>query len=233
MDVIEIKDLSFSYNENEVLNNISVEIGKGEFVAMIGPNGSGKTTLIKIILGLLNPTGGSIKLFGKDISEFRDWNEIGYIPQKGSIEENFPGSISEVISLKEGSCSEKEKIVKMLDLEKLLGRKFSNLSGGQQQKVLIALALTSNPKLLILDEPTVGVDLKVQQSFYEILHKLNSELGVTIIIVTHDVGVIPNYVQSIISINHNICCKSKSEKMEELLEQVYGKKVQMFHHMHK
>ena len=232
--IIEASNLSFAYDGNYALSNISFGIKEKDFVAVIGRNGSGKTTLMKLILGLLQIQKGAIKLFGKDIKEFGEWNLIGYVPQKYSIDKNFPASVDEILSLKKVEKFAQKRIfqssLKMLDISGIASKKFSELSGGQQQRVMIALSLMSNPKLLVLDEPAVGVDIKAQQDFYDLLKRLNKDIGVTIILVTHDVGLISKYVKSVICLNGNVCCCGKAHETEKLLRKVYGKDFRIHHH---
>jgi zinc transport system ATP-binding protein len=120
--------------------------------------------------------------------------------------------------------------MKLLEVEKLANRKFSELSAGQQQRVLIALSMISMPRMLILDEPTVGVDIKAQQDFYRTLKKLNGELGVTILMITHEVGVIPKFVKNVMCINRKVCCFGKAAETEKLLKKVYGEDIRIFEH---
>lgn len=229
--VVELEKVNFDYNGDYLLKNISINVEERDFVAIIGPNGAGKTTLIKIILGLLKPNSGKIKLFSKNIEDFheKDWNLIGYIPQKAEIDNNFPGSVKEILSMK--CINIDKKVLEILNLENLLEQKFSNLSGGQQQKVLIALALSSDPKLLILDEPTVGVDASALQKFYEILQKLNKEKQVTVIIVTHEIGIIQNFVKSVICINREFTSKGDPKDIDQMLKQAYGAGFEIHKHV--
>ncbi len=214
--LISVSSLSFSYGENKVLDNISFEIKEDDFIALIGPNGSGKTTLVKLLLGLLDSSKGEIKL---SIPK----SKIGYVPQRYTIDKNFPGTVQEILSSKDG------EIVKQIGIEVLLPKKFISLSGGQQQRVLIALALQKNPLLLILDEPTAGVDIQAQQEFYDLLKRLNKN-GITIILVTHEVGVLSSLVKKVLCINHKICCMGKPEEMPKLLKQMYGEHFIPHHH---
>jgi len=230
MKALDMDHVSFSYEGNDVFRDVAIHIEEGDFVAVIGPNGSGKTTLIKIALGLLRPQEGRINLFRTPIEAFKAWDLIGYIPQKGDFERNFPGSVNEVLALKGGVAD--PKTLKMLEIEELGKRRFSELSGGQQQKVLIALALSSRPKLLILDEPTVGVDVKALQNFYFILKKLNKERGVTVLLVTHEVGMIQSYVKSVLCVSRDFSCKGKPENLEDILKEAYGKSFDIHHHRH-
>lgn len=214
--LLSVSSLSFSYGENKVLDNISFEIKEGDFIALIGPNGSGKTTLVKLLLGLLTSSHGDIKLLIPK-------SKIGYVPQRYTIDKNFPGTVQEILSSDDG------EVVKQTRIKDLLPKKFISLSGGQQQRVLIALALQKNPRLLILDEPTAGVDIQAQQEFYDLLKQLNKK-GITIILVTHEVGVLSSLVKNVLCINHKICCMGKPKEMPKLLKQMYGE--HFIHHHH-
>lgn len=214
--LVSVSSLSFSYGENKVLDNISFEIKEDDFIALIGPNGSGKTTLVKILLGLLPASEGEIKL---SIPK----SKIGYVPQRYTIDKNFPGTVKEILSTKDG------EIVVQTGIKELLSQKFISLSGGQQQRVLIALALQKNPKLLILDEPTAGVDIQAQQAFYELLKQLNKK-NITIILVTHEVGILSSLVKKVLCINHKICCVGEPKEMPKLLKQMYGEHFVQHHH---
>lgn len=221
-NLITVSSLSFSYGENTVLKNISFEIKEKDFVAIIGPNGSGKTTLIKIMLNLLEAGEGNVKL---SVPKER----IGYVPQRYTIDKNFPGTVEEILSVNNNDNNNNN--IKQAGIVDLLKKKFVSLSGGQQQRVLIALALEKNPKLLILDEPTAGVDIKAQQSFYDLLKELNKK-GITIILVTHEVGVVSSLVKKVLCINHKICCMGKPKEIPKLLKQMYGEHFIHHHHGH-
>lgn len=211
--VLKIQDLSFNFASIQVLSNISFSIKKGDFVGLIGPNGSGKTTLLKLILGLYSTQSGKIELFGKNIKNFSDWSKIGYVPQKVSqIEDNFPASVKEIVQMgllssknfpRRYFSSDNKKVINVLKkvgMQDFLNRRISELSGGQQQRIFIARSLISNPEILILDEPTTGVDQKNQNLFYDLLGKLNKE-GITILLVSHDLSRITNYVNKVASLN--------------------------------
>ncbi|HLC91324.1 MAG TPA: metal ABC transporter ATP-binding protein [Candidatus Nanoarchaeia archaeon] len=215
--LISVSNLHFSYGENTILEDINVEIVEHDFIALIGPNGSGKTTLVKVLLGLLQPTSGEIFL---SIPK----EKIGYVPQRYTIDKTFPGTVEEILITKEGEA------IKQTGIKDLLKKKFISLSGGQQQRVLIALALQGSPKLLILDEPTAGVDVQAQQAFYALLKQLNKK-GITIILVTHEVGVLSSLVKKVLCINHRICCMGHPQDMPKLLKQMYGQHF-IHHHEH-
>lgn len=190
MNVVEIKKLSFNYPDKEnTLKNINLKIKYGEFVCIVGENGSGKSTLIKCIVGLNSTYKGEIIINEK----------VGYLPQKNDIQSNFPASIEEVIlsgTISNGlkrifySKEDKEnanKVMKELDLYDIRKRCFGDLSGGQQQRVLIARALCSTKNIIVLDEPTNGLDPSIARQIYKILHKLNKEKSITVVMVSHDI----------------------------------------------
>ena len=211
--VIELKGVCFGFGRTEVLSGITFSVDKGDFLGLIGPNGSGKTTLLKLILGLYPLKCGSIRLFGADRSTFHDWSRIGYVPQKATnIDSIFPATVKEVVAM--GLLSKKKfpkainrgdeemimKALKTVGMDGLSDKRIGELSGGQQQRVFIARALISEPDILFLDEPTTGVDQKMQDSFYQLLGELNAR-GITIVLVSHDIGKITRYVTKIASLN--------------------------------
>ncbi len=215
-NMLQLEKVSFSYGNSDAVKDISFCVKKGDFVGLIGPNGSGKTTLLKIILGILSPRKGDVYILDKNLKEFKDWFKIGYVPQKATnIEKNFPATVNEVVAMGLLSIKKFPKIITKQDdnkikdalavvkMEKFGQRRITELSGGQQQRVLIAKALITDPEILILDEPTTGVDQENQKSFYDLLGKLNKE-GMTILLVSHDIGRITQYVTKIASINQTI-----------------------------
>ena len=236
--ILQLEDISFAYTNSDVVKDISLKISKGDFVGLIGPNGSGKTTLLKIMLGILKPRKGEIKILGKKLTDFNDWFEIGYVPQKATnIEKDFPATVEEVVSM--GLLSKKktpkritkedystiDKALQIVNMAQFSKKRITELSGGQQQRILIAKALVTNPKILLLDEPTTGIDQENQESFYELLGKLNKQ-GITIVLVTHDIGRITDHVTKVASINqtltfygtHNkFCAKDKNHPHEHTL----------------
>ncbi len=225
MFAVEMEDVSFSYAKQEVLKDVNLKISIGDFVGIIGPNGSGKTTLIKLMLGIIKPKRGKIRIFGKEIEEFRKWDLIGYVPQKFVISSSFPATVEEIL-LSSGSVD--HDILERFDIDKILKKKFVELSGGEQQRVLLAVALLKDPQLLILDEPTVSIDFETQTEFYSILREENKK-GKTIILVSHDVGMVYEHVKTVIFVNRGICCITKTK---EEIYSVYGKSFRRFNHRH-
>lgn len=242
--VIEIRNLSFAYEGVPVLEDVSLTVSQGAFVALIGPNGAGKTTLLKIILGLLPVQKGEVLVFGKppkDLGSLR--HRIGYVPQLPRFDPYFPITLREFVLMgrygligvgrrpKKGDWEAVEKALEAVHLEDLGEKLLGELSGGQRQRALIARALSTNPEILLCDEPTTAVDPKGSESFYELLLRLKEE-GKTILIVSHDVGVVAQYADSIACLNRTIFCHRRPEEVisEEMLEALYGKEAAFFHH---
>lgn len=215
--LISVENISFQVNGLEVLRNISFAISPGDFLALIGPNGSGKTTLIRIILGILKPTGGRVIILGEEMNQFSQWRRIGYVPQKAThMDPYFPASVREVVAM--GLLSQKsfprffnrqdealiDGALERVDMKPLKGRRIGELSGGQQQRVFIARAIVNGPDVLFLDEPTAGVDAETQTRFYEMLAALNQEKGLTIVLITHDIGVITKHVNKVACLNQRL-----------------------------
>jgi zinc transport system ATP-binding protein len=232
-ELIRVERVSFRYGSIPVLEEVSFSVAQGDFVAVLGPNGSGKTTLVKLILGLLRPTGGQVILMGRPVEQFQAWSKIGYVPQKATqIDPLFPASAREVVAMAflPGRLAvgrrkrEKDKAVN-LALERVgmltfRDRPIGSLSGGQQQRIFIARAIVNAPELLFLDEPTAGVDAATQGLFYDMLHTLNEKQRITIILVTHDIGIVNRHVTKVACLNqrlvfhgsHSDFCRSEAFK---------------------
>ncbi|HYK73510.1 MAG TPA: metal ABC transporter ATP-binding protein [Pseudoneobacillus sp.] len=227
--IVQIDHVSYKYEKEQVLEDIHLSIPKGSFLAIVGPNGSGKSTLIKLLLNLLKLQKGRIQLFGDDIEKFKDWQKVGYVSQKAnSFNSGFPATVYEVVAsgltkklglfrfLKK---EDKDKIIEAIssvDMLPFIHRNIGELSGGQQQRVFIARALVSNPELLILDEPTVGVDARNVKNFYEMLEELNKRWRITLLLVTHDIGVISDKVSHVACLNKNLHFHGDTKEYESL-----------------
>ena len=215
---IEVRDLSVGYGGGELaLEAASLTIEAGEFVGVVGPNGSGKTTLLKAILGIVPATNGVVHLYGMQLGRFHDWPRVGYVPQNASqFDTRFPATSLEVVLLgrvaRRGlfrwlGPGDREKALKAMGevgVADLARRLIGTLSGGQRQRVLLAKALAGDPDLLILDEPTTGVDPESRASFYELLDHLNHDHGLTVVLVSHDRGAIAGSAHRIVAVNRTI-----------------------------
>jgi len=212
--VVEVAGVCFAYAGRRVLDDITLTVAAGDFLGIIGPNGSGKTTLIKIVLGLLRPQCGTVRLFGTEIARFRQWRRIGYVPQRVAVlEARVPATVAEVVASgraaragvgRRFAPADRRAVVRALEtvgLASLQDRPIGTLSAGQQQRAFIARALASEPDLLVLDEPLVGVDADAQTQFYALLRHLHRDLGVTLIMVSHDVGVVASEVTTLACLN--------------------------------
>ena len=198
MTAVSLENLGIAFPNVKVFENVSLDIEEGEFVAVVGPNGSGKSTFLKIIAGIINPDKGSVRIFGSDIKDFSDWSKLTYISQTPmQTNRRFPVSVKEVVSM--GLCrqsllpwlnkQEKKKIsaaLSLVDMEYFADSLFGELSGGQKQKVMLAKAFASESELLLLDEPTSGIDVDAKQEIYGILRENNAINKNTIVMVSHD-----------------------------------------------
>jgi len=235
---IQIKDLDFSYGHISVLEQANLTISDKEFVCIVGPNGGGKTTLLKLLLGLLEPQSGSVSMFGEAPSIGRKW--IGYLPQYASLDAKFHvtaldvvlmGRLGKTRGLGPYSKGDRTAALDMLErvgLSQLSKRPLAALSGGQRQRVLIARALVSNPKLLLLDEPTSSLDDYVERELYDLLQELNKEM--TVAVVTHDISFVSRYVEKVICVNRQVHVHPTSEVDENIIHNMYGEHVHMVRH---
>lgn len=205
---IEVKQLYFAYSKEYVLQDINVTIDEGEFIAIIGPNGGGKSTFLKLLLGLLKPTKGEVYVYGQPAFQMREL--FGYLPQNINFSLDIPLTASEVIlqgrlapnkyRYTKEDMQKLQQIAQRLNIKRLLDQKIGALSGGQRQRVLLARALISEPKILILDEPTASVDLEAQRAIYKLLQ----ELQMTKIVVSHDINIIFEGVKRVFYINRSL-----------------------------
>ncbi len=244
--IVEIKNLSFSYGNNKVLENVSLYIKEGDFAGIIGPNGSAKSTLLKLMVGLLKPDSGSISLFNKPIDDFKEYNKLGYISQTArEFNKMFPATVEEVVAanltadrrffkrLKDDDKNKIDEVLKIVEMDKFKDRKIGNLSGGQKQRVFIARALVNNPKILFMDEPLVGVDMESQSKFYNLLDKINKELNITLVMISHDIGVISRKVNRIFCLANGKVYEHDSKNSKSIsLKDLYGENMNMLFHQH-
>ncbi|RUT36195.1 metal ABC transporter ATP-binding protein [Paenibacillus zeisoli] len=205
-NIIEIDQVSFSYRDQKVITDLSFTAKERDFVGVLGSNGTGKTTLLKMIVGLLNPSQGSIKLFGEPIQKFKDWERIGYVPQKNAFNPLFPATVREVVlsglysnrkifrrmgRADHQKCADAMEVMRITDIA---NKRIGQLSGGQQQRVFLARALINHPDLLILDEPTVGIDVQTQADFFELIFHMHAHHHMTFLMVSHDIEMIEGYL---------------------------------------
>jgi zinc transport system ATP-binding protein len=214
--LVSIEGVSFAFGPELVLSDITFAIREGDFLAVIGPNGSGKTTLLKIVLGILKPATGRILFQGRAAQGAADRPRIGYIPQKAThFDPLFPASVREVVAMgfdpghrpAGGRKAEEASIRRALELvgmADVIDRRIGRLSGGQQQRVFIARAIVDKPRALFLDEPTTGVDAATQDQFYELLHRLNKGEGITIVLITHDIGIVDRHITQVACLNQRL-----------------------------
>lgn len=205
-DIITLKDVAFSYQSQQVIDKLSFSVQQRDFVGLIGSNGAGKTTLLRMIVGLLKPVSGSISLFGTPASQFKEWHRIGYVPQKNSFNPLFPATVREVVMsglygrnklfkrLSKADQIKADEAMHAMNIEDLAVKKIGQLSGGQQQRVFLARALINNPELLILDEPTVGIDTETQAGFFHLIKHMHQHHRMTFLMVSHDMDMIRGYL---------------------------------------
>ncbi len=237
--VICIEDLSVYYDETLALNNVSLSVGAGDYIGVIGPNGGGKTTLVKSILGLVQPTSGTIEIFGKSPGEVG--RLIGYVPQVTNLDKKFPITVYEALltgrlksklsmfqKYRTVDIEKVDLILEQVGILKLKNRMISELSGGEFQKMLIGRALAIEPELLILDEPTASVDAHSRDNIFNLLYELNKKI--TIVLVTHDLLAVSTYVKSLACINESLVYHGDAEINENIVNSLYGCPIELIAH---
>ncbi len=236
--VISLRSVYAGYDEETILEDVNFEMLQGDFVGMIGPNGGGKTTLLKVILGLIKPNKGEVKVMGESAQAGR--RHIGYVPQSQVDDMSFPVSVWEVVRMGRIShpaifrrlTPEDDAIVAekldWLGLQDIRKRSISEISGGQRQRVFIARALAAEPQLLLLDEPTASVDVTASQNLFELLAKINQQ--VTILLISHDITAISRYVKTIGCVNRQVIYHREKQLSVEMLTKSYGCPVDLIAH---
>ena len=237
---IRIEGLSFSFGLAPVLQDIDIEVFRGEFMGLVGPNAGGKSTLLKLILGLLRPQSGRIRVLGAAPEEAR--RRVGYVPQYPSFQRDFPISVEQVVLLgRLGSTpslgwyrrADREAALHALaevEAADLARRRIGTLSGGQLQRVLLARALVGEPQILILDEPTANIDQRAEGDIFDLLAMLNARL--TILVVSHDIAFISSYVDRVACLNRTLVCHRTDAIDADLIHQLYGEAVRSVAHRH-
>jgi len=237
---IEVRDVTFAYSGPPVLAGVTLCIQPRDFVAIVGPNGGGKSTLLKLMLGLLTPDSGTVRLLGVEPAHAR--RRIGYMPQFAQLDPRFPVTVMDIVlmgrlhgGLQFGPYSAGDRRVarealRDVGLDDLRNRSIQSLSGGQRQRVLIARALACEPEILMLDEPSANLDVRIEEQLYDLLRTLNRRL--TILLVSHDVGFVSQYVQRVVCVNRTLQSHITSDVTGEVIRQLYGHDVRMVHHDH-
>ena len=240
-EAITCRDLTFGYDGKPVISNVNISIPVGDFVCVVGPNGSGKTTLLKIALGLLKPTSGSIEVLGQHPDHAR--GKIGYVPQHPRLDPLFPVSAMDVVLMgrlgrtrtfgawKADDRAQATRALEEVGLVNRAGHHFASLSGGQKQRVLIARALAGDPELLLLDEPTAGLDAHIEEGFYRLLQELNERL--TIVLVSHDLGFVSGFVRSVVCVGQDVVVHPTSEITGQVIADLYGSDMRLVRHDHR
>ncbi len=238
--IINIDNVSFSYGHIPVVRDINLAVGEGEFLGVIGPNAGGKSTLLKLILGLLQPDIGEIRLFGNRPD--KGCSRIGYVSQYPAFPRDFPINVRDTVLMGRvgetrwyGGYTQADKEIaintlKAVEIDDISNQTIDSLSGGQLQRVLIARALASRPDILILDEPTANIDMRAEEDIFGLLKQYNDYM--TIIVVSHDIGFISAYVDRVACLNETMLCHTTSEISGKTIEELYGTPVNMIHHTH-
>ena len=237
-EAICLENVWFQYNTTPVLENVNLSLEHLGFLSIIGPNGGGKTTLLKLLLGLIRPTKGTVHVLGASPNRIR--SEIGYVPQQTNIDNEFPIRVWDVVLMgrlgriplgRKYSSEDRELAADALQKVKMYefrNRQIGQLSGGQQQRTLIARALVTNPKLLLLDEPTASIDSQIKRDIYELLVELNEQM--TIVIVSHDIGVVSSYTKTIACLNRKLVYHDEKGISPEMLAGTYQCPVDLIAH---
>ena len=237
---VEIKNVAFAYQQRDILKNVNLSVPRGDFATIVGPNGGGKTTLLKLLLGLLKPSSGTIKIFNDTPTKSRA--KIGYMPQYSHLDMQFPVTVMDVALMgrlskcRWGRYSNHDKdaatnALGEVKMDAYRKTHFNALSGGQKQRVLIARALCSEPQLLLLDEPTSNIDQESERDLYNILNRLNQRM--TILLVSHDLGFTSQVVKSVICVNRQVVIHPTTTMDGTMIKDIYGGDLKMIRHDHR
>ena len=235
--VVSLEGVNFAYGGTEVLRDVNFALEQGDFVGIIGPNAGGKTTLLKIVLGLLSPDSGEVRVLGGRARDAR--GKVGYVPQYARFDRSFPIRVRTAVAMgvlgpggprSDAATTAVEEALVRVDLQDVADRQIGALSGGQLQRALIARALVAGPRLLLLDEPTASLDTRIGRSVYELLEELAEEI--TVVLVSHDIGVISRHVRTIACLNVDMHYHRSKELTPEMVEAAYGCPVDLVAHGH-
>jgi len=232
--IIDLQNVTFGYTTTPVVEDISLSIREGEYVAIVGPNGSGKSTLMQLLLGLLEPDAGEASLFGEPAHRFDDGQRLGYVAQHASASKEMPITVREVVKMGRfphvgfGRLSREDWAIvddalRIVGMSAFSDRRITQLSGGQRQRAFIARALAGEAELLVLDEPTVGVDAESVEAFYDLLESLN-ERGITVLLIEHDLGAVTDHAERVVCLNREVYFDGPTEEFVEsdALAQAFG-----------
>lgn len=236
--IVQLKDVTFGYGSRPVVEDIQLDIYRDDFLAIVGPNGGGKTTLLRLMLGLLQPRSGTIRIFGVPPKAAR--TRIGYVPQRPRFEADFPATVEEIVltgrlghrgigrRYNDDDRQAARQAIEELDLGHLANRSINALSGGERQRTLVARALSSQPDMLLMDEPTSSVDSRVEKNFYELLRDLHQRIP--IVLVSHDLGFVSAYVTRVACVNRRLVVTPVDEVHVHDVEALYEGPVRMWSH---
>ena len=233
--IIKVDNLSVSYGQHKILENVNVSIPKGAILAVIGPNGSGKTTFLKVLLGLIEPTEGQVLVCGKPPKEVR--NRVAYVAQKFVFDQTMPITVMEFLKLSlPGNITEDEykNAMEHFKIKHIKENLLGTLSGGQLQRVLLARAFLQKPEILYLDEPEAGIDIGGERDFYEMIAHLNNKHDMTIIFVSHEVDIVSDKATHVLCLNKKHVCfgTPKNVLNQKTISKLYGTEVDFFNHKH-
>jgi zinc transport system ATP-binding protein len=243
--IVDLEHVSVAYGPILAIEDVTFRVKRGQFVGVIGPNGSGKSTLLRVVLGLSKPIRGTVQVFGKPREKLGvDVQRIGYVPQLSTLDRSFPVRAGEVVLMGRygriglmrrpgrGDREAARHALEQVGMSEFSERQIGRLSGGQLQRILVARALAAEPELLLLDEPTTGIDATTTESLYDLINKLNKDLGLTIILVSHDLNVVSKYVDTVACMNRRMATHGRPCEVlgSEMLKDIYGDGVMFFTH---
>lgn len=245
--LIEVKNLNVERSGAVVIQNASFEIFKGDYVGVVGPNGGGKTTLLLAMLGMIPKQSGTVRIFGRDLERFSEWDKVAYVSQHAiNFDQGFPLSVRELVSLgrlsmrnlgrplRRADWHEVDSALEFMGISDVAGKRIGELSGGQKQRMFVAMALVRDPEVIILDEPVAGIDAATQERFYQKMSDLNQRKGITILMVSHDLTAVFCRMSRLICVNRevNVAEIRPDTDPNEILRKAYGDHFHFVFHRH-